>query len=205
MTLAHRQGAQARAQEAREDQALMELVAAQQPIAQAQLIRRLMARVRRATRAILRDPADADDATQQCLIELLKSAKSFRGEGSVEAWSDRIVVRTTMRYVKARARAAARVAGDADPDAQQSRGADTPALAEGLPRPVQEYLEQLSPSRRTALVLRHVLGYSVAEIAELTGVSPNTVKDRLLTARREFRRMIRRDLALAPGAARRSA
>ena len=97
------------------------------------------------------------------------------------------------------------VAGDADPDAQQSRGADTPALAEGLPRPVQEYLEQLSPSRRTALVLRHVLGYSVAEIAELTGVSPNTVKDRLLTARREFRRMIRRDLALAPGAARRSA
>ena len=34
---------------------------------------------------------------------------------------------------------------------------------------------------------------SVNEIAELTGVSRNTVKDRLLTARQEFRKMIRRD------------
>ncbi len=206
MTLAHRQGERQSPRGAREDLALMELVAAQKPLAQTQLIRRLMGRVQRATRALLRNQADADDATQLCLIELLKSAKSYRGDGSLEAWSDRIVVRTTMRYIRTRSRAAERVAGGADPDALASKtGAGAGALQEQLPRTVPEYLEQLSQSRRTALVLRHVLGHSVAEIAEITGVSPNTVKDRLLTARREFRRMIRRDLALAPRASRRSA
>ncbi len=205
MTLAHRQGEQHRPRAAREDLTLMELVAAQKPLAQTQLIRRLMGRVQRATRALLRDQADADDATQLCLIELLKSAKSYRGEGSLESWSDRIVVRTTMRYIRTRSRAAERVAGGADPDALASKAGTGGALQEQLPRTVPEYLEQLSANRRTALVLRHVLGHSVAEIAEITGVSPNTVKDRLLTARREFRRMIRRDLALAPRASRRSA
>jgi DNA-directed RNA polymerase specialized sigma24 family protein len=38
-----------------------------------------------------------------------------------------------------------------------------------------------------------VLGYTVEEIAELTGVSQNTVKDRLVHARREFRKLIRRE------------
>jgi RNA polymerase sigma-70 factor (ECF subfamily) len=180
----------------------MERVVAQQPVAQAQLVRRLMARVQRATRALLCDPVEADDATQICLIELLKSAHGFRGDGSLEAWSDRIVVRTTMRYVKRRARAAERVVEGTDPDrvsAPVSAEREGP-MSERLPRSVEEYLERLSTARRTALILRHVLGHSVAEIAEITGVSPNTVKDRLLSARREFRRMVRRDHSVAPKA-----
>jgi DNA-directed RNA polymerase specialized sigma24 family protein len=49
-----------------------------------------------------------------------------------------------------------------------------------------------------ALVLRHVLGYSVEEIAELTEVSPNTVKDRLVQAREQVRKTLRRELGLLP-------
>jgi RNA polymerase sigma-70 factor (ECF subfamily) len=43
------------------------------------------------------------------------------------------------------------------------------------------------------LVLRHMLDYSIDDIAELTEVSPNTVKDRLLHAREQLRRLVRRD------------
>jgi DNA-directed RNA polymerase specialized sigma24 family protein len=46
------------------------------------------------------------------------------------------------------------------------------------------------------LVLRHGFEYSIDEIAELTGVSPNTVKDRLLRAREAIRRIIRREQLL---------
>jgi RNA polymerase sigma-70 factor (ECF subfamily) len=53
--------------------------------------------------------------------------------------------------------------------------------------------------QRSALVLRHVMGYSVNEIAELSDVSPNTVKDRLLRGTREMRRLIRRDVAIGTG------
>ncbi len=184
----------------------MELVASRDRRAQQELIERLFARVRRATRSLLRNRADADDATQLCLMELLRSADNFRGEGSLEAWSDRIVVRTTLRFAKQRNRGQEKLSHDADPDAlaSKARPADEAATYR-IPRSVEEYLDRLSPPKRTALVLRHVLGHSVAEIAELTNVSPNTVKDRLLTARREFRRMIRRDHVIAPASDRRTA
>jgi DNA-directed RNA polymerase specialized sigma24 family protein len=44
-------------------------------------------------------------------------------------------------------------------------------------------LSELPEARRTVLVLRHVIGWSIQEIAEYTSVSVNTVKDRLLSAR----------------------
>jgi RNA polymerase sigma-70 factor (ECF subfamily) len=72
----------------------------------------------------------------------------------------------------------------------------------GTPRPLVEYLAELPETRRVALVLRHVMGYSIEEIAELTEVSPNTVKDRLLRAREQVRKTLRRELSLLPGKAR---
>ncbi len=44
--------------------------------------------------------------------------------------------------------------------------------------------------RAKLCLLRHAFGQSVEEIAELTQVSPDTVRDRLLLARREFRRRL---------------
>jgi len=59
-----------------------------------------------------------------------------------------------------------------------------------------EYLALLPETRRVAVVLRHVMDYSVEEVAEMTEVSQNTVKDRLLHGRAQLRRLIRRDLSL---------
>jgi RNA polymerase sigma-70 factor (ECF subfamily) len=170
----------------------MQLVAAHDPRAESTVVHRLMARVRRATGALLRNTADADDAAQLCMLELLRSAAGFGGRGSLEAWSDRIVVRTTMRFARSQARARAMVDVQADPDGVGGSPPDE-SLADDVAGDVREYLERLPEGRATALVLRHVLGYSVDEIADLTGVSRNTVKDRLLSARHEFRRMIRRE------------
>ena len=182
----------------------MELVARSDPDAERRLVSRLLERVRRATAALVSNPADSDDATQLCMLEILRSAKSYRGEGSLEAWSDRIVVRTALRYAKGRRRAEQRLDANADPDRIDPSAHDAP-LSEALPRTVQDYLALLSEPRRTAIVLRHVLGYSIDEIADITRVSPNTVKDRLLMARREFRKLVRRDQVVGIGAARRIA
>jgi RNA polymerase sigma-70 factor (ECF subfamily) len=65
-----------------------------------------------------------------------------------------------------------------------------------IPRPLVEYLAELPEARRVTLVLRHVMDYSIEEIAELTSTSQNTVKDRLLHARAQMRRLIRRDLSI---------
>lgn len=127
------------------------------------------------------------------MLEILRSADSYRADGAFDGWADRIAVRTTLRLARQRRVRGLRI-GEDEPDALP---ADPPeaSMREGLPRDVVDYLGELPETRRTALVLRHVLGYSIEEIAELTGVSPNTVKDRLLAARDQMRKQVRRDIA----------
>jgi RNA polymerase sigma-70 factor (ECF subfamily) len=181
-----------------EDLQLMTQVAASDPVASRTLAKRLVGRVHRVSKSILRSPADADDAAQQSLIEILSSAKSYRGDSSLERWSDRIVVRTSLRFARSRQKIGAR---EEDDTALESAPVEAPAsdLTEEAPRNVKAYLEQIPEAQRDALVLRHVLGYSIPEIAEMTEVSPNTVKDRLLRGSREMRRLIRRDVAIGLG------
>jgi RNA polymerase sigma-70 factor (ECF subfamily) len=155
---------------------------------------RLRPRIASIARALLRHAADADDATQASLLEILHAAVGFRGDGSFEAWADRIAVRTTLRLARLR-RVRGLSSDDTEPD---TLAAEPPhaSLGEELPRDISAYLAELPEIRRTVLVLRHAFGYSVEEIAELTSASPNTVKDRLLAAREQVRKLVRRDLAL---------
>lgn len=181
-----------------EDVALMSQVAASDPVASRTLAKRLVGRVHRVSKSILRSPADADDATQQSLIEILSSAKSYRGDSSLERWSDRIVVRTSLRFARSRQKIGAREEDDTALETAPVEADDT-SLSDDAPRHVKAYLEQLPDAQRDALVMRHVLGYSIPEIAEMTEVSPNTVKDRLLRGSREMRKLIRRDVAIGLG------
>jgi RNA polymerase sigma factor (sigma-70 family) len=169
----------------------MRAVAAHQPEAEAALVRLVIAQVRARARLLTRDFADADDAAQTALVEILRSAPSFRGEGSLAGWCERITVRTTLRQQRNQTRKRASIDAAIDPD-DVSEGCPEPELAEAIPGgAVEFYLAELSQDRHEALVLRHVLGHSVDEIAAHTGVSPNTVKDRLRMARKQVRQAIR--------------
>jgi RNA polymerase sigma factor (sigma-70 family) len=163
--------------------------------AQKALVGRLERRVRGIALAILGNLADAEDAVQAILLEVLGSLKGYRG-GHLLAWCDRIAVRTAMRQARQRRVREARLDAEIDLEAVPLEGHSS--REHGVPRPILEYLSELPETRRVVLVLRHVMDYSIEEIAELTGASPNTVKDRLLRAREQVRRNIRRELALVP-------
>jgi RNA polymerase sigma-70 factor (ECF subfamily) len=176
---------------AESDLALMSLVARQDARAQRLLVERLSQRVRRITRLLSGGSVDPDDAAQLSLLEILRSAESFRVATSLERWADRISARTTLRLVRRE---------------HQRRNLLTRWLVPGsLPWGKKEevgqsdrigldaVLARLSPRRREALVLRHALEFSVEEIAELTGAPPGTVKDRLVAGRKQMRRLLERD------------
>ncbi|MEM9460399.1 MAG: sigma-70 family RNA polymerase sigma factor [Myxococcota bacterium] len=162
------------------------------------LLTRVLPTIRGATRTILRERADADDAAQQAMLDLLGGLDGFRGDGSLTAWVRTIAIRASLRH----ARRHQRHVGVAEPEAvlaaQPAPVGDEP-LHERLPRSVHSYLDALPPVQREALVLRHGLGHTVPEIAQLCGESVNTVKSRLVTARKEIRRLVRRDQALGVG------
>ncbi len=179
--------------EASSDKVLLVSLAAEgDSEAQAHLVALLRRRVRTISFAILGHPEDAEDASQNILMELLRSAGAYRG-GNLNAWADRIAVRTAVRYARQRRMRAAREDSAVDPDAFAPPVHSS--FRHTIPRPILAYLGELPEARRTALVLRHVLDYGIAEIAVMTEVSPNTVKDRLLSARRQIRKCVRRDLA----------
>ena len=172
----------------------MALVATGDPVAQRAVVERLRRRVHAIALSVLGNVPDAEDAAQSGMLEILKSAGSFRGD-NLMGWADRIAVRTAMRHARQRRVRAARQA-QTEVEELGELGVE-PLPHRGLPRPLLEYLGELPEARRVVLVLRHVVGYSIAEIAELTEVSPNTVKDRLTQARTELRKRLRRDLVIA--------
>ena len=58
-----------------------------------ELVRRTESRVRGIALAILRDPAEAEDAAQEAYLRAFRRADDYRGEGPVGAWLCRIAVR----------------------------------------------------------------------------------------------------------------
>lgn len=173
---------------------LVSLAAAGDLNAQRCLVERLRRRVHAIALSILGSAHDAEDTTQAILVEILGSAGTFRGENLL-GWADRIAARTAIRHARQR-RMRAMQCEVRDDLENFSDASNLPDLEPTLPRKMVDYLALLPETRRVAVVLRHVMDYSVDEVAEMTEVSPNTVKDRLLHGRAQLRRLIRRDLSL---------
>lgn len=170
---------------------MMAAVAAKDERAQHAVVSRLSGRVRRVAGLLCRSSADADDAAQLALLEILASAESFRFATSLERWADKITARTALRLQ--RREHARRNILERWLDPTLLPWGTSLSISEGERLGLRGVLERLSPERREALVLRHALGYTVEEIAELTSTPAGTIKDRLVTGRRQVREMLRRD------------
>ncbi|MEM6993704.1 MAG: RNA polymerase sigma factor [Myxococcota bacterium] len=168
--------------------------------AQGVLLDRLLPHLRAVARAILSNAADIDDAVQLALMRVLKGLSGYRGQASLVRWARRVAAHACLRFRDDNRRRLRVVQPSAEPEAH--RVANHAATPDGLPPEIAHYLEQLPDKQREALVLRHVLEYTVSEIAELVGAPVDTVKSRLLYARRAMRAQLRRRAAVEPGAKR---
>lgn len=157
------------------------------------LTRRVLPTVRRVARALMANRSDAEDATQLALLEVLRAAQSYRGTGPLEAWARRIASRTVLRHAR-RCRGSRPETAPHDETVDPRRAILRTTVLDALPRPLEEYLEELPEVQRIALVLRHALGHTVPEIADVTNAPVPTVKSRIKKAHQELRRLIRRDL-----------
>jgi RNA polymerase sigma-70 factor (ECF subfamily) len=176
-----------------QDVALMAAVAAKDTRAQRALVDRMGVRVRRVAGLLCSSAADADDAAQASMLEILQSAETFRTAASLRAWVDRITVRTTLRLHRRERRRRNQLALWLSSGVLRWANATDGAPAERIG--IDALLERLSDDRRMAFVLRHALEYTVEEIAELTASPVGTVKDRLVASRKILRRMIEREAA----------
>ena len=159
------------------------------------LVERHYAAVFRLCRSILRQPEDAEDATQEVFVRVHQNLSQFAGRGAFGAWLRRLTVNHCLNRAQT---AAAKVA---------SRSCSLDLLAETLPAAVdsdpegillraenrariKRELDQLPPSQRAALGLRLIEGLSYEEIADLMGVPVNSVRSWLHRGRARLREAV---------------
>ena len=131
----------------------------------------------------LGDADDAADALQDAMISAFRRAAGFRGDSAVTTWLHRIVVNACLDLLRRRAARPATSGLAADTlDALAAHG-PAPGADSDTALDVTAALRTLAPDQRAALVLVDMLGYPVAEAAEVLGVSEGTVKSRCARGR----------------------
>lgn len=167
-----------------------------------ELVRPYERRVYSATLAILRNPADAEDAAQEAILKAFRHVRQFRAESRFSTWLIQIAVNEArMRRRKEHADLMEPIA-----DRRDEQGNYTPRdfadwreiPSESLERKeirekLAEALGMLGEIYREVFVLRDMQHLSIEETALALGISVASVKTRLLRAR-----LMLRDL-LAPG------
>lgn len=132
-------------------------------------------------RRVVRDPAMAEEVTQEVMIEVWRSAARYDpARGGAMAWIMTIAHRRAVDRVRREqsagereARAAHRGAGSAhDPVAER---VETRLEHER----VRRCLRTLTQLQRESVTLAYYGGHSYREVAELVGAPPNTVRTRM--------------------------
>jgi RNA polymerase sigma-70 factor (ECF subfamily) len=143
-----------------------------------QLLRELLPRVRNLVRYLVREDSDVDDIAQEALVAVLKGLHTYKGTGRLQSWADRIVARVTFSEIPRRRRSPSRPPREAvDFALLPSSSTQVDEYLER--RRVVELLDQVPDAQRHVLVLHHVVGLTVPEIAAQLEVPAETVRSRL--------------------------
>ena len=121
----------------------------------------------------LGSPHDAEDAAQAVFMKLVAKPRTFNGEDHEKAWLLTVAANHCKDVLKsaARTRAAEMPADVADPHADV-----------GTSEVLQAVLA-LPEQYKDCVYLHYYEGYKTAEIAEMTGAPPSTIRNRLRDAR----------------------
>jgi RNA polymerase sigma factor (sigma-70 family) len=145
------------------------------------LYRERYGRFRDGVSTITGDYDAARDVVQEAFARALRSRRSYRGEGTLESWVWRIVLRTAREHVR-------RIPG------ASLNGTFETALVEPDRDPaLAEALRSLPPKRRLIVFLHYFADLSYAQIAQACGVSEGTVGATLAQARSALEEQLQKE------------
>ncbi|HXG10033.1 MAG TPA: sigma-70 family RNA polymerase sigma factor [Gemmataceae bacterium] len=175
----------------------------EEPLTPERIFRDYAGQVYHLARRMLGSDADAEDVTQDVLLQVVRKLDTFRGEAALSTWLHRITVNAALAHRRKKAiREEHRVrdplehfledGGHGAPVRRWSVSPEEQVLDEETQRLIEEAIARLPESYRDVFILADVEQLPNAEIANLLGMSVPAVKSRLHRAR-----LMMRD-ALAP-------
>ncbi len=160
------------------------------------LVMRYQGRVYRLARRLTQDDGDAQDALQETFLQVHRKLGSFRGESRFSTWLYRVATNAALMQRRSRARRPAESLDAYAPgfDAFGEHAATPEELLAALSvderldrkrlaEKALEGLARLPDLYREAFVLRDLEELETAEVAEILGMEPAAVRQRVHRAR----------------------
>jgi RNA polymerase sigma-70 factor (ECF subfamily) len=156
------------------------------------LVLKYRPRIVELTMRYTRNPADAEDATQETFIKAYRGLRHFRGDCAFYTWLYRIASNCASNALKARRRdflkntvdfAEFRDAARLPTRLRELATPEELALTADIHGTVKSALDGLSEEHRTVITLREIDGLSYQEIASAMSVPVGTVRSRVFRAR----------------------
>lgn len=142
-------------------------------------------RIATLSRRLMTDPSDAEDATQETLIAIVRGIEHFDGRSQFSTWVHRVCTNTCLDQLRRRARRPTTVPLPETHDASMSSPEEDPSVRVVDDDTLDRALSGIPDDMRIAVVLRDVVGLDYAEIAEITHAPAGTVRSRIARGRRQ--------------------
>ena len=139
----------------------------------------------RLARAILRDPAEAQDATHDAFVQAWRKWSTLRDPDRFEAWFDRILVNTCRNRLRSFNRRQARDISD-----EVRLATDDPFAGSHDRDAIELALAELTPDHVVVVALRYYRDLTIEDIGVRLGIPAGTVQSRLHYALRRLREVI---------------
>lgn len=163
-------------------------------------------RIYQIARRLLNNDADAEDVTQDVLLQVIRKLDGFRGDAALSTWLHRVTVNAALAHREKRAnRSKHETTAIGDETLESAALADPPgatrlprigasppeiALATEQRQIIERAIAKLPEPFRDVYVLADVEQLPNAEIAEMLGLSLSAVKSRLHRARLQMRGLL---------------
>ncbi len=141
--------------------------------------------------------ADAEDVVQEAFLRGYLKLESFESRSNFGTWIYRIAVHCALDKIgRRRWDDTSRVGGETDPEQDEVQVADPAAgperllLSGEIESMRQDAMRGLTPTERTAFVLRHIEDRGTEEIAAVLGIAPNAAKQAVFRAVQKMRRRL---------------
>lgn len=149
----------------------------------AEMVRRHQDFVYGAVLRVVRNPILAEDLSQETFIRAFKGLDDFRGDAQLRTWLYRIGTNLALNAVTRQRESPT----DELPDTAHAPGPETDVERAHLRRHMAEMIDLLPETLRRPLIMREYEGMSYQDIADDLELPLNTVRTRILRARRALR------------------
>lgn len=173
-----------------EDTALIQRAQGGDEAAFMELVTRYKPRITKMAARFGRDTAEVGDLTQEIFLEVWKSIPGYQAKAPFEHWLSRVALNRCRKFLRKEYKRRnseftidkpLETVGETAPDQQREKEAK---------EILDDAMRQLKPDDALVLTLRELDGYSLQEVADLTGWKVAAVKVRAHRARKRLKEIL---------------